>query len=127
MGKEIANYGEYSGGPTREETYLYTKEVLGVILASKAKKKALVIAGGVANFTDVKSTFAGIIDALSEKTEELQRSNVRVYVRRGGPNEAAGLSLMEEFLRAHDLLGSVHGSEAVITAAVDDAIAYLKS
>lgn len=127
MGKEIADYGEYSGGPTREETYLYTKEVLGVILASKAKKKALVIAGGVANFTDVKATFAGIIDALSEETAGLRKGNVRVYVRRGGPNEAAGLAMMREFLEKEDICGSVHGSDAVITAAVDDAIAYLKS
>ena len=66
VGKEIGNYGEYSGGPTREETYLYAKEVIRLLLASRAKKKALVIAGGVANFTDIKKTFAGIVDALIE-------------------------------------------------------------
>src|SRR3989344_1302319 len=64
-GKALANYGEYSGGPTREETYLYAKEIVALCLASTAKRKALVIAGGVANFTDVKRTFLGIIDALS--------------------------------------------------------------
>ncbi len=127
MGKEIANYGEYSGGPTREETHLYTREVLELVLASKAEKKALVIAGGVANFTDVKSTFAGIIDAFKERADALREQNVRVYVRRGGPNEVAGLSMMRAFLEEEKLLGSVHGSEAVITEAVDDAITYLKS
>lgn len=127
MGKEIANYGEYSGGPTREETYLYTKEVISLVLASSAKKKALVIAGGVANFTDVKATFAGIIDALQEEATKLQKASVRVFVRRGGPNEAAGLSMMQTFLETTGLLGSVHGSDAVITSAVDDAITYLKS
>ncbi len=127
MGKEIANYGEYSGGPTREETYLYTKEVIALVLSSSAKKKALVIAGGVANFTDVKATFAGIIDALQEEATNLQKAGVRVFVRRGGPNEAAGLSMMQTFLETTSLLGSVHGSDAVITSAVDDAITYLKS
>jgi succinyl-CoA synthetase beta subunit len=126
MGKEIANYGEYSGGPTREETYLYTKEVVGLMLASSAKKKALVIAGGVANFTDVKTTFGGIIDALKESADALRKASVKVYVRRGGPNEAVGLALMQEFLEKENLLGSVHGSDAVITSAVDDAISYLK-
>jgi succinyl-CoA synthetase beta subunit len=127
QGKEIANYGEYSGGPTREETYLYAKEVLSLMLASPAPKKALVIAGGVANFTDVKTTFGGIIDALTEHADALRAGNVRIFIRRGGPNEKEGLALMEAFLEKEQLLGSVHGSDAVITSAVDDAIAYLKS
>lgn len=127
MGKEIANYGEYSGGPTREETYLYAKEVLALMLASSAPKKALVIAGGVANFTDVKTTFGGIIDALTEHADALRKGNVRIFIRRGGPNEKEGLALMEAFLEKEQLHGSVHGSDAVITSAVDDAIAYLKS
>lgn len=127
MGKEIANYGEYSGGPTREETYLYAKEVLALMLASMAPKKALVIAGGVANFTDVKTTFGGIIDALTEYADALRAGNVRVYVRRGGPNETEGLARMGTFLEKERLLGSVYGSDAVITSAVDDAITYLKS
>jgi succinyl-CoA synthetase beta subunit len=124
-GRDIGNYGEYSGGPTREETYLYAKEVLALMLGSRAKKKALVIAGGVANFTDVKSTFAGIIDALSEVAHLLRKGGVRVYVRRGGPREAEGLALMEAFLKKEKLLGSVYGSDALITSAVDDAISYV--
>lgn len=123
-GNRIANYGEYSGGPTREETYLYAKEVIRLMQDSPAKKKALVIAGGVANFTDVRTTFLGIIDALSESANKLKKSGVRVFVRRGGPNEAAGLALMKDFLEKEDLHGSVHGSSEVITSAVSDAIAY---
>jgi ATP-citrate lyase beta-subunit len=124
-GKEIGNYGEYSGGPTREETYLYAKEVIGLMLASDAKKKALVIAGGVANFTDVKTTFGGIIDALQEQAEQLREGGVRIFIRRGGPNEKEGLALMRAFLEKENVLGSVYGSDAVITSAVDDAIDYL--
>ena len=127
VGRLIGNYGEYSGGPTREETYLYAREVIALMLASKAKRKALVIAGGVANFTDVQKTFAGIIDALKEKVTDLRAKSVRVFVRRGGPNESVGLSQMRDFLEEEHLLGSVAGSDAVITAAIDDAIAYIKS
>lgn len=127
FGHEIANYGEYSGGPTREETYLYAKEVIGLILASRAPKKALVISGGIANFTDIKSTFAGIIDALTENAEMLRTGAVKVFVRRGGPNEAAGLEHMRTFLESEDLLGTIAGSHAPITKAVDDAITYIQS
>ncbi|OHB19773.1 MAG: hypothetical protein A2854_03945 [Parcubacteria group bacterium RIFCSPHIGHO2_01_FULL_56_18] len=126
VGEEIGNYGEYSGGPTREETYLYSRVVLELLLASKAKKKALVIAGGVANFTDVKKTFAGIIDALTESADALRNSHVKVFVRRGGPNESVGLKLMEEFLKKEGLFGSLYGSNTVITKAVDDAISFTR-
>lgn len=126
FGKEIGNYGEYSGGPTREETQLYAREVIELLLASKQKKKALVIAGPVANFTDVKKTFSGIIDALSENASDLRKQGIKVFVRRGGPNEKAGLKLMEEFLKKEDLFGSIYGSETVITKAVEDAIRFLK-
>ncbi len=124
-GSQIGNYGEYSGGPTREETYLYAKEVLSLLLASKASKKALVIAGGVANFTDIKVTFAGIESAISESANELRNAGVKVYVRRGGPNEKAGLAHMKTFLETEGLLGTVYGSETAITQAVDDAVASL--
>jgi ATP-citrate lyase beta-subunit len=121
----LGNYGEYSGGPTREETYLYAKEIISLMLASKAKRKALVIAGGVANFTDIKKTFAGIIDALAENAAALRKAGVRVFVRRGGPNEKAGLAAMRAFLEQEDLLGSLHGSEAPLTAAIEEALEYI--
>ncbi|MES2135121.1 MAG: ATP citrate lyase citrate-binding domain-containing protein [Patescibacteria group bacterium] len=127
VGKSIGNYGEYSGGPTREETHLYAREVIQLLLDSPAKKKALVIAGGIANFTDIKATFAGIIDALSECAGALRKSGVKVFVRRGGPNEAEGLLYMEEYLKREKILGAVYGSSSVITSAVDDAIAFLKT
>ena len=47
---------------------------------------------------------------------------MKVFVRRGGPNEAAGLGLMREFLKREKLLGAVYGSDAVITRAIDEAI-----
>lgn len=112
---EIVNYGEYSGSPTREETYLYTKQILEMMMNSASEVKHLVIAGGVANFTDVYKTFSGIIDALSEKVSDLQNMGVKVFVRRGGPNEEKGLSAMEKFLKKNDLFGSVDGSDSLLT------------
>jgi len=52
--KELANYGEYSGDPSMEDTYQYAK----TILESYDKKKKILEEkfnywGGIANFTDV--------------------------------------------------------------------------
>lgn len=121
----IGNYGEYSGGPTREETQVYTEAVLEQLLASNASKKALVIAGGVANFTDVRKTFSGIIDALTKQLEPIKSANVKVYVRRGGPNEKEGLAAMRTFLNTHGILGSVHGSETILTDVINEALEYV--
>jgi succinyl-CoA synthetase beta subunit len=121
----VGDYGEYSGGPTTEEAYLYTNEFLKQLLISSAPKKAIVIAGGVANFTDVKKTFGGVIQALQQNLDGLHQSNVKVYVRRGGPNEAEGLADMKKFLQENDLYGSVHGSDIVLTDVVHEALEYI--
>jgi succinyl-CoA synthetase beta subunit len=125
-GVDLGNYGEYSGGTSSEETYLYAKQVLSLALKSSATKKAIVIAGGVANFSDVKKTFSGIVKALKERQDELKQAGIRVFVRRGGPNEKEGLALMKNFLETADLFGSVHGSDAVLTAAASEAMEYTK-
>lgn len=117
----IGNYGEYSGGPTREETFLYSKHALRSMLASNAKKKALVIAGGVANFTDVLQTFSGVIDAIREVAPTMREAGIAVFVRRGGPNETAGLRAIKTFLEEEQLFGAVYGSETPITQVVTEA------
>ena len=121
-GKELANYGEYSGNPNAEETYLYTKAVLRLLLHSKAKKKVLIIAGGVANFTDVRITFKGLIKALEEVKESLQKKHVTVFVRRGGPYQKEGLTMMKDFLEQAGLLGIVEGPELILTDVVEKAL-----
>ena len=125
-GKELANYGEYSGNPNAEETYLYTKNLLSLLLKSNAKRKALLIAGGVANFTDVRITFRGIIKALEEVKDKLYQQKVSVFVRRGGPYQEEGLTLMKQFLEKEKLLGEVKGPEMVLTEIVSKALEYLR-
>lgn len=121
----IGNYGEYSGGPTTEESYLYTKHVIEQLLSSKSAKKAIVIAGGVANFTDVKKTFRGVIQALDEHSDALKKQGVKVFVRRGGPNEVEGLAMMKKFLESSKLFGSVHGSDMLLTEVITEALEYV--
>jgi len=125
FGKDLANYGEYSGNPTEEETYIYTKNILSLLIKSKAPKKVLIIGGGVANFTDIRVTFKGVIRALDEVSSELQKQKVKVYVRRGGPHQAEGLTAMKKFLEEKDILGAVHGPELVVSEIVAEAIGQL--
>jgi hypothetical protein len=115
-------YERTVGGPSGEETYLYTNAVLRAAFASRAPKKAIIIAGGVANFTDVKKTFTGIIRSLKENLDPLHEHGFKVFVRRGGPNEVEGLAMIEKFLKDNNLFGSVHGSDAVLTTVIHEAL-----
>ncbi|MEJ2229739.1 MAG: ATP citrate lyase citrate-binding domain-containing protein, partial [Nitrospirales bacterium] len=47
-----------------------------------------------ANFTDVKKTFGGIINAFRKAKTEGKLKGVKIWVRRGGPNELQGLAAM---------------------------------
>jgi len=105
---KVINYSEYSGAPTRDETHAYVSILLEVLFASKSKEKVVLIAGGVANFTDVMATFQGIVDAFKENIEELKKHNVYVCVRRGGPNQDAGLSHLRDYLNEEGVPNDVH-------------------
>jgi len=106
---KVINYSEYSGAPTRDETAVYVATLLEVLFASKAKKKVVLIAGGVANFTDVMATFQGIVDAFSKNLDMLKKQEVYVCVRRGGPNQEQGLAHLRDFLNEEEIPNDVHG------------------
>lgn len=125
-GKDIANYGEYSGNPNAEETYIYTSAVLDALIRSKAKKKVLFIGGAVANFTDILSTFKGLIRAFDELGPKLAKQKLKVYVRRGGPREEEGLRVMKQALERHGILGAVHDASTPIATAITEALEGLK-
>lgn len=90
---ELANYGEYSGAPTESQTYHYARTVLDLMLRAPltSEGKVLFIGGGIANFTNVASTFKGVIKALREYAPSLIEHKVKIWVRRAGPNYQEGL------------------------------------
>jgi len=122
---ELANYGEYSGNPSTDLTYEYTKTVLKLMTKEKdpqGRPKFLLIGGGIANFTDVAKTFTGIIQAITEFKEPLQQTNVKVYVRRGGPNFKEGLNLMRKMGEKIGIPVEVYGPETHMTKIVSMAL-----
>lgn len=121
-GTELANYGEYSGNPTEEETYIYATAVLKLMLRSAAPKKVLFIGGAVANFTNIAKTFAGIIRAINDLSDQLQQQQVKVVVRRGGPHQEQGLREIRATLEQYDLLGEVYDHRTQLGSAVRRAL-----
>lgn len=126
LGDELANYGEYSGNPNTEETYIYTKQFIKLITQSKAPEKVLFIGGAVANFTDVAKTFAGIIQALDDEAGVLKKQHLKVFVRRGGPNQEIGLAKIKSALEKHGILGGVYDPDTSISDALGFALADSK-
>lgn len=118
----IGNYGEYSGAPNADETYEYAKQILSLLIKSTAKKKILLIAGGVANFTDVSVTFKGILRALEERIDELKAQKVAIFVRRGGPQQEKGLKLIRDFVAKHELAGYIAGPELSLNEIVNKSL-----
>jgi succinyl-CoA synthetase beta subunit len=108
LADQVINYSEYSGAPTRDETAEYVRTLLSVLFDSKASKKVIVIAGGVANFTDVMATFMGIVDAFTGELEKIKKQGITVVVRRGGPNQLAGLAHLKNFLETNGVTNEVH-------------------
>jgi succinyl-CoA synthetase beta subunit len=101
-----------------EETYSYTKAILQLLLRSKAPRKLLIIGGGVANFTDIRITFKGVVKALDEVTDELKKEQLKIYVRRGGPHQEEGLEMMRQFLDRSKIAGEVYGPDIILTEVV---------
>ncbi len=122
---EIANYGEYSGNPSKEETYCYAKGVLTLMTQNpdpKGRGKILIIGGSIANFTDVAKTFDGIIQAFKEMYEKMREVGTRIFVRRGGPNYEIGLKNIETAANHLGLPIEVYGPETHLTEIVRKAM-----
>ncbi|KAJ4961362.1 hypothetical protein NE237_021272 [Protea cynaroides] len=123
---ELGNYAEYSGAPNEEEVLQYARVVIDCVTANPdGRKRALVIGGGIANFTDVAATFNGIIRALREKVAKLKAAQIYIYVRRGGPNYQKGLERMRLLGEEIGIPIEVYGPEATMTGICKQAIEYI--
>jgi ATP-citrate lyase beta-subunit len=115
---DLANYGEYSGGPTTGETKFYAETVFDLMTRhkdAKGRDKILIIGGAIANFTDVAKTFTGIIQAFEVYADKLKEHNTKIYVRRGGPNFEKGLKDIKEAADRLGLYIEVYGPETHVT------------
>ncbi|WEW56872.1 beta subunit of ATP citrate lyase [Emydomyces testavorans] len=117
---ELANYGEYSGAPTETQTYNYARTVLDLMLRAPMHPdgKVLFIGGGIANFTNVATTFKGVIRALREVAPVLNEHHTQIWVRRAGPNYQEGLKNIKAVGEELHLNMHVYGPEMHVSGIV---------
>lgn len=129
-GDILGNYGEYSGNPTDDHTYHYASTVLQQATCmdpavNPTKGRCLLIGGGIANFTDVKATFRGIVRALLAHREQLIACDMKIFVRRGGPNFEAALKMIKDSEAGIGVPIEVFGPETHMTKIVHMASEYV--
>jgi ATP-citrate lyase beta-subunit len=90
MGGKLANYAEYSGDPAD-----WAVEALTDKVCSLPGIKRIIVGGAIANFTNVKKTFSGIINGFRRAKAKGKLDGVEIWVRRGGPYEKEGLEAMQ--------------------------------
>lgn len=121
---DLANYGEYSGAPSEGQTYEYAKTVFELMTRGQVhpEGKILFIGGGIANFTNVASTFKGIIRALGDFAQAFHTHKVQIWVRRAGPNYQEGLKAIKACAGRLDLPMHVYGPETHVSGIVPYAL-----
>ena len=115
-GGQLANYAEYSGDPPD-----WAVEVLTEKICSLPRIKNIIVGGAIANFTDVKKTFGGIIAGFRKAKSEGKLNGVKIWVRRGGPREKEGLDAMRA-LREEGFDVHVFDRHLPLTDIVDKAL-----
>ncbi|TLY27716.1 MAG: ATP citrate lyase [Nitrospirae bacterium] len=115
-GGKLANYAEYSGDPAD-----WAVEVLTDKVCSLPGIKNIIVGGAIANFTDVKKTFGGIIAGFRKAKSEGKLNGVKIWVRRGGPREKEGLDAMRA-LREEGFDIHVYDRHTPLTDIVDMAL-----
>jgi ATP-citrate lyase beta-subunit len=115
-GGKLANYAEYSGDPPD-----WAVEVLTEKVCSLPGIKNIIVGGAIANFTDVKKTFGGIIAGFRKAQTDGKLKGVKIWVRRGGPREKEGLEAMKA-LREEGFDIHVYDRHTPLTDIVDMAL-----
>ncbi|MDO8546359.1 MAG: ATP citrate lyase citrate-binding domain-containing protein, partial [Nitrospirales bacterium] len=115
-GGKLANYAEYSGDPPD-----WAVEVLTEKVCSLPGITNIIVGGAIANFTDVKKTFGGIIAGFRKAKADGKLKGVKIWVRRGGPREKEGLEAMKA-LREEGFDIHVHDRHTPLTDIVDMAL-----
>jgi succinyl-CoA synthetase beta subunit len=108
-GGKPANYTEFSGDPSDEKMYILTKQAI-----TKPGVKGCWIVGAIANFSRVDTMMAGIVRAFEEVNPKFP-----IVVRRSGPYEKEGLSLLMDSAERHGWNVEVFGADTPMTSTAD--------
>jgi len=108
-GGKAANYTEYSGNPPREKVEKLTK-----ITLSREGLSGCLVAGAVANFTDIYETLSGFCDGLKQVKPKV---TYPIVIRRGGPRQEEAYSMLAKFAKQEGVDIHLFGPETPISVA----------
>ncbi len=108
-GGRAANYTEYSGNPPREKVEKLTK-----IALSRDGLSGCLVAGAVANFTDICETLAGFADGLRQIKP---KAGYPIVIRRGGPKQKEAYKMLAKFAKSDGYDIHLFGPETPISMA----------
>lgn len=108
-GGKPANYTEYSGNPSREKVEKLTK-----IALSRPGLSGCLVAGAVANFTDIYETLSGFADGLKNIKPKV---GYPIVIRRGGPRQQEAYKMLESLARREGFNIHLFGPETPISVA----------
>lgn len=108
-GGKPANYTEYSGNPPREKVEKLTKITLDRVGIS-----GCLVAGAVANFTDIFETLSGFVDGLKQVKP---MPNYPIVIRRGGPRQEEAYEMLEKVAKNEGFDFHLFGPQTPISVA----------
>jgi len=108
-GGRCANYTEYSGNPPREKVEKLTRVTL-----SREGLCGCLVAGAVANFTDIYETLAGFADGLRQVSPKVKYP---IVVRRGGPKQEEAYKMLRSLAKSEGFDIHLFGPETPISVA----------
>lgn len=104
-----ANYTEYSGNPPREKVEKLTKVAL-----NREGLSGCLVAGAVANFTDIYETLGGFVDGLRQIK---LKPSYPIVIRRGGPRQKEAYEMLQKVAKKEGFDFHLFGPETPISVA----------
>jgi citryl-CoA synthetase large subunit len=104
-----ANFTEYSGNPSKEKVEKLTRIVL-----QKENLSGLLIAGSIANFTNIAETLSGVATVLKEI-----KPKYPIVIRRAGPNDQEARIMLERIGKEYGLNVHYYDEKTPLTKAVE--------
>lgn len=117
-GGKFANYTEYSGNPPREKVEKLTR-----ITLQKEGISGCLVAGAVANFTDIFETLSGFCEGLKAVKP---KPGYPIVIRRGGPRQKEAYEMIASFAKKEGFDIHLFGPETPISLACREMVILSK-